>query len=440
MTEETQTKKEGGFFYGWWIVIGGLLIMATCYTIFVNCLPLFQAHIVEDLNVTVAQYNTGTSLTTIVAMFASLVIGKLVDKMSAKTLGAVSVITSAVVLFCLSMIQNIWQFYICCIVAGMIVVSGTRLLISVVVSNWFDAKRSLAVSIALCGSGVGGVVLSPTVSAIIASTGWRMAFVVLAIITLVVALPIVLIKFHSYPSDVGLEPYGAGQVEEEGPDTSPDKPVTVEIGLGRVVKNAGFWMVVIGFVAMGLVNGAVLGNSVSNMTSMTVNGVEHVTGGHSTTWAGNVWSFYLAVVIFAKVGLGAIYDKWGMAVGTIAGTVASCIACICLMFPATNWGPILACGFFGFATCMGTVAPPVMVTKEFGMKDLGTITGIVTAFEMLGAAVGSIVSGLIFDAYFTFAPAWIMCLIASIVMGVTLLASIPLARKLVEKVEAEQEA
>lgn len=56
--------RQGRFFYGWWIVAGGFLIMSTCYTVFVNCIPLFQTHIVEELGITVGQFNTGVSITT----------------------------------------------------------------------------------------------------------------------------------------------------------------------------------------------------------------------------------------------------------------------------------------------------------------------------------------------------------------------------------------
>ena len=78
-----------------------------------------------------------------------------------------------------------------------------------------------------------------------------------------------------------------------------------------------------------------------------------------------------------------------------------------------------------------------MVSKEYGKKDLGTVTGIVTAFEMFGAAVGSVASGLMFDVWLSFAPVWIMTIVASAIMGVTLLASVPAARKLVERRRAE---
>lgn len=208
-----QGRKQGKFFYGWWIVIGGLLIMATCYTVFVNCIPLFQTHIVEDLGLTVGQFNTGVSITTVVAVFASLVIGKLTDKCSARVLGAVTVLTSSVVLVGLSQITAVWQLYALCVVAGMVVVAGTRLLVSVIISNWFTLKRGLAVSIALSGSGIGGVILSPATSAMIEASGWRAAFLLLAVVCLVAALPLAVAAFRTRPSEKGLEPYGAGQIE-----------------------------------------------------------------------------------------------------------------------------------------------------------------------------------------------------------------------------------
>lgn len=425
-------KNRGKFFYGWWIVAAGLLVMATCYTVFVNCIPLFQTHIVKDLGITVGQFNTGVSICTIMAVFASLIIGPLTDKCSARILAAITVLTSAAVLVAFSFITQLWQLYVLCVVAGMVVVAGTRLLVSVVISNWFTLKRGLAVSIALSGSGIGGVVLSPVTSTMIVSCGWRPAFLLLALICLVAALPISVITFRTRPSDKGLEPYGAGRVECEKVDRSPDMPVTVSIGWRVLRKNFGFWLLVFGFVMMGITNGAVITNSIANMTFVTVDGTEIITGGHSVMWAGSVWSFYLAVVIVAKISLGAIYDRFGLRVGTLLGTAASIGAGIALCFATTDWGPVLACLLFGFATCMGTVAPPVMVVKEYGKKDLGTVTGIVTAFEMFGAAVGAVVSGILFDAFLSFIPVWIMVIVVSALMGVTLLASVPAARVLVE--------
>jgi len=427
----SENAARGRFFYGWWIVAGGFFIMATCYTVFVNCMPLFQTYVVSDLNLTVGQFNTGVSLCTIVAVFASLAIGKLLDIWDARILGSFTVVASAVVLVGLSSITELWQLYALCILAGMIVVAGTRLLVSVLIANWFTLKRGLAVSIALSGSGVGGVLLSPLTSTMILANGWRWTFAMLGVVCLVFALPLVLIAFRNRPSDKGLEPYGWGQVERADADRSPDTPVNISVGWKVVRTSKAFWMLILGFVMMGIDNGAIITNSIANMTSVTLNGTQIVTGGHDALWAGYVWALYLGCVIVCKISLGVIYDRWGMRMGTILGALASFLAAIALCFPATDWGPILAAVLFAFGTCMGTVAPPMMTVKEFGKKDLGMLTGIVTAFEMLGAAIGAVVSGVLFDSYASFTPAWIMVMVATAVMAAALLYSIIGARKVV---------
>ena len=163
MNDAVNAKKRRPF-YGWWVVAGGFLLMATCYAVFVNCIPLFQAHVVQDMGMSVGQFNTGTALCTIVALFASLAIGKLIDVWDVRILGTITVLVAFAVLIALSAMGAYWQFLLCCILAGIVVVAGTRLLASVVVANWFTAKRGLAVSIALAGSGAGGASSSGSMS------------------------------------------------------------------------------------------------------------------------------------------------------------------------------------------------------------------------------------------------------------------------------------
>lgn len=53
--------------------------MATCYTIFVNCMSLFQPLIVSDLGISLAQYNISNAISTVVSVIGSLVIGHVAD-------------------------------------------------------------------------------------------------------------------------------------------------------------------------------------------------------------------------------------------------------------------------------------------------------------------------------------------------------------------------
>ena len=384
-------SQQRKFFPGWLVVASGFVIMATCYTIFVNCMSLFQPLIVSDLGVSLAQYNISNAISTVVSVIGSLVIGHVADKVSGRILGSLTVIATSAVLVGMSFVGELWQVYVLFAVSGCFAVSSTRLLISLVTANWFTAKRGLAISIALSGSGFGGAILSPIVSSLIVSVGWRSAFLVLAAVCIVAALPITAYSFRTKPSEIGLKSLGenpgdpsvstAGDKDEH---TAPE----VNVGWSRIKKSPAFWLLVVAFLFMGLVSGA-------------------------------------------------IYDRFGLRFGNVLGSVACIVACVALCFPTTDLGPIVAAVSFGIGTCMGTITPTIAASKQFGMADLGKVTGTITSLEMVGGTVGAIVSGVLFDATGSFASTWIVCLACSVVMLVFLLASEPIAAKLRASVAGE---
>lgn len=384
-------SQQRKFFPGWLVVASGFVIMATCYTIFVNCMSLFQPLIVSDLGVSLAQYNISNAISTVVSVIGSLVIGHVADKVSGRILGSLTVIATSAVLVGMSFVGELWQVYVLFAVSGCFAVASTRLLISLVTANWFTAKRGLAISIALSGSGFGGAILSPIVSSLIVSVGWRSTFLVLAAVCIVAALPITAYSFRTKPSEIGLKPLGenpgdpsvstAGDKDEH---TAPE----VNVGWSRIKKSPAFWLLVVAFLFMGLVNGA-------------------------------------------------IYDRFGLRFGNVLGSVACIVACVALCFPTTDLGPIVAAVSFGIGTCMGTITPTIAASKQFGMADLGKVTGTITSLEMVGGTVGAIVSGALFDATGSFASTWIVCLACSVVMLVFLLASEPIAAKLRASVAGE---
>lgn len=384
-------SQQRKFFPGWLVVASGFVIMATCYTIFVNCMSLFQPLIVSDLGVSLAQYNISNAISTVVSVIGSLVIGHVADKVSGRILGSLTVIATSAVLVGMSFVGELWQVYVLFAVSGCFAVASTRLLISLVTANWFTAKRGLAISIALSGSGFGGAILSPIVCSLIVSVGWRSTFLVLAAVCIVAALPITAYSFRTKPSEIGLKPLGenpgdpsvstAGDKDEH---TAPE----VNVGWSRIKKSPAFWLLVVAFLFMGLVNGA-------------------------------------------------IYDRFGLRFGNVLGSVACIVACVALCFPTTDLGPIVAAVSFGIGTCMGTITPTIAASKQFGMADLGKVTGTITSLEMVGGTVGAIVSGVLFDATGSFASTWIVCLACSVVMLVFLLASEPIAAKLRASVAGE---
>ena len=86
--------------------------MATCYTISVNCMSLFQPLVVSDLGITLAQYNISNAISTVVSVIGSLVIGHVADKVSGRVLGSLTVIATSAVLAGMSFVGELWQVYV----------------------------------------------------------------------------------------------------------------------------------------------------------------------------------------------------------------------------------------------------------------------------------------------------------------------------------------
>lgn len=105
-------SQQRKFFPGWLVVTSGFVIMATCYTIFVNCMCLFQPLIVSDLGISLAQYNISNAISTVVSVVGSLVIGHVADKVSGRVLGSLTVIATSAVLVSMSFVGELWQVYV----------------------------------------------------------------------------------------------------------------------------------------------------------------------------------------------------------------------------------------------------------------------------------------------------------------------------------------
>lgn len=105
-------SQQRKLFPGRLVVASGFVIMATCYTIFVNCMSLFQPLIVSDLGISLAQYNISNAISTVVSVVRSLVIGHMADKVSGRVLGSFTVIATSAVLVGMSFVGELWQVYV----------------------------------------------------------------------------------------------------------------------------------------------------------------------------------------------------------------------------------------------------------------------------------------------------------------------------------------
>ena len=135
-----------------------------------------------------------TSFAYTIASLASAVFGVLwgqvADKYGTRWFGFVGAICMSLVLFALSSLNSIAQFYALYFLFGAM---GSALLFSPLYANvgfWFRENPGLALGLAASGGAIGQAFIPHLSGILIESSGWKLAYVNLAIIYIVISLPI----------------------------------------------------------------------------------------------------------------------------------------------------------------------------------------------------------------------------------------------------------
>jgi MFS family permease len=260
------------------------------------------------------------------------------------------------------------------------VLSLAGLVVSVLlVSRWFVRKRGTAIGLALVGTSLGGVLLPPLGAALIASYGWRTAFLMEALIPLGLLVLIGLLVKDS-PSEMGLHPYGS--------DSAVGSPSAALSGMayGEALRSRTFWAI-----------------SLCAMTTFySILGVQshlvlHLRGLGFTpaAAAGGLSLMYVAGLVgkFLFGYLADVLDRKMVFVGNVTVMLLGSL-CLSSMNPALFWPFVILFGFGwgGLYTLL-----QLLTMDSFGLKAGGKILGTITVLDALGGGLGPWVSGVLFD-------------------------------------------
>ena len=206
-------------------------------------------------------------------------------------------------------------FYVRAALVGLFAAGTSMIPVSILITNWFQKQRGLAMSIAMAGSGVGGALFSPLIGSWITNWGWRKTYVILGVIMLIVLVPLSILIIRQKPADKNLEPYGANEANEVK-KASAEKEWEVSLKVLRT--KPVFWSFVLGVTLISLTGGII-----SHIPSAIMD------AGYSTTTAASIASLYLAIAVPGKLVLGHIFDKYGARAGILFGNIVFFLSCHC---------------------------------------------------------------------------------------------------------------
>lgn len=400
-------EKKQGIYHGWWLVLTCFMLMALVLTPGVNLNHLFIVPISEELGVSRTAVTAIVTFVTVISMVASVFAGKILAKKDIKKKMIIATIIFALAMIGRGLLSNLWGQYLMSAISGAATIFLTSIPISILLNNWFGPKmRGRAMGIAMVGSSFGGLLLSPVIGYINENISWKISFILIGVLALVVVLPLIAFTISFDPSEKGLKRMGDEDAEAAaGGGTTLTGLTSVE-----AKKTPMYWLAFLTFTMYSIITIAYVGVFSPYFTDI----------GFSVTQAASFYAIYSVIIMISKVLLGFINDK----IGTLKSSVIAIIFILCglsLTIVAANSVnmSVPSVVFMGIGLSLATVMLPLITAHLFGNRDYGAIVGIMNIGSALGGAIGPFGASLIFDYTGSYVNAWYVCVVIGIVMLIT---------------------
>lgn len=389
--------------FPWYVLAGAIVIQGATAPGQTVGISVFVDHLAADLDLSRSAVSSAYLVGTLSGAITMPAAGRLIDRRGVRT--ATLLFGSAFGAVLIAMAG----------VAGFVTLAlgfaGTRILgqgaltltATTTVAVWFDDRRGLANGIKAAAGG-GLMALVPIGSAVlIASFGWRTAWVVLGLAawTIVLPLGIWLIRDPRSPEQGPAVP---GSISEPEPSAEPQPSWPV----GDVVRHPAF---------LAMSGATALAALVS--TGLMFHHVDLLTGkGLTTTEAATT---FLPLTIASAVGAltaGRYADRVSPRLLTavalvLLGLSAAIVQFISDPFTAALYGAVLGVAGSSIRTIEATALP-----RWFGIASIGQIRGVVMAAGVGASAIGPLIVSLGLDVFGSYTPVLNVLCAASFALAV----------------------
>lgn len=403
-------RTRTGIYYGWIIVLAGLLITASGVGIAANCFSLFIRPVSEDLGFSRQAMSANQTIMAMVSMVIVLFTGAIYKRFKLMRLMKLGVILLVLSYFAFSFARHIAVFYLISALVAIGQAFTTWIPLSIIIGNWFHERRGMAIGLSFMGSGLGGMLFNVLAGQWLELFGWRTTFQILAGILAAIMIPCIFLLLRAHPYDMGLEPYGSKAVGESGRKEMLHGPY-----LHEIVRTPRFIVLCIAM--------AVLGVPLNTGQTTLVPHLADI--GHSAATAANVLALLMGVLAISKACLGLVFDKLGVRVGSFLSFSAIVVGLVGLSL--AEYPPMIAVAVLGigFGCAFGSVALPVISYMAYGNRSFGAVNGILTAVCSFGNALAPSLCGRMYDVTGSYQIAYIAFSGVAVVLTGVLIAALP---------------
>jgi MFS family permease len=394
------------FHYGWLIVVTGILTLFACLGLARFAFGMLLPGMRDGLGLAYDQLGylgTGNFVGYLLSVaFTPMVLRRLKPRLTISLGLLLIAVSMAGMSRCETYLPLLLLYFLTGIGSGL-----ANIPMMVLIAHWFRReRRGRAAGLMVIGNGSAIVfsgLLIPFLNQQYGAAGWRVSWLLLAGISLLIGLLVALLVRND-PESIGLEPIGAKQSFDEAALVSPEPANS-----GRIMLYLG--LLYLAFGATYMVYGTFI---VSSMVA------EY---GFSEATAGQFWSWVGFFSLFSGIIFGTLSDKIGRRGGLMVVFVVQTLAYLLAGSGLGEWALMASVALYGIAAWAIPAIMAATVGDYMGITKAASAFSLITFFFAGGQTIGPAIAGIIAETSGSFAPAF---LLSAALTGVAALASMKL--------------
>jgi MFS transporter, OFA family, oxalate/formate antiporter len=392
-------------YYGWVIMAAGTLGMIMTSPGQTYTESIFIESLITDLSLSRSLVSTLYSLGTLVGGFSLPFWGRQIDHHGTRKMVTIVSVLFGLSLVYMGFVQNPLMVGLGFVLIRMLGQGSLGLVSQTAVNQWWVRKRGLIMGLSgllMALIGMGG--FPSLVNWLISVLDWRAAYIILGLGLLLIMAPVGFLFFRNRPEDYQLQPDG---IVSDQPETdqhmSEDDPIEINWTLKEALHTQAFWFF-----------GFSLSFYVLAVTGLTFHIVSiFQTQGLDSSLAASVFLPIALTAALSNILVGYLSDRVPLQVLLSVGLLLLAAALATAQWLA-GVGSVLIFGIVfgisnGFARTLGSVVWPAF----YGRQHLGSIYGFTAVLTVVGAAIGPLPFGVVFDMIGSYKPVlWITAIIS----------------------------
>lgn len=400
-------KKSTGIFYGYWILIGTVILHFLDSGLYFYGFSVFYSPIKLEYAWSAAAVSGAISFSRLEGGIEGPIVGYLIGRYGARKVLAFGVVLTGLGYLLMVYVESIWMLYL--VYGGILSIGynmGFTHSLTTLLNNWFITKRARVMSLYAIAAGLGGAVIVPLLSKSIMLYGWRTTAIYSGLSFLIVGLPATLI-FRNYPEDMGLHPDGVSSAEAAIKVVSlDDEP---KITTREALQSRTFKRLLLAESLRTFLLASIVLHEIPHLVNI---GIDEIT-------AAGILGLMISISIPGRLIFGFLGDYIEKRKLLAATMIIQGIGVLVFAYASSIIHVYAFVVIYGLT--YGGCIPLLMAFRGdiFGRKKYAQMSGIMSPFRMIGNVVGPVFAGYLFDITGSYKIAFLTFTCIAIMSGIS---------------------